>query len=352
MKVAILSDTHLGVRNDSKVFLKHQEKFFRDVFFPSLEEHNVENIIHLGDIFDRRKFINFFTLKECKRFFFDVLHEKNITMYAILGNHDTYYTSTNEVNSVKLLLAEYDNIHVFENHPEEIQLGSTKFLMCPWIIKENFESSIKKIKSSNANVLCGHLDLKGFEMMRGIVSDHGFDHRELNHFESVFSGHYHHPSKYDNVHYLGAQYEMNWSDYGGKRGFYIIDTETRELTFIENNYKIHHKLYYDDKDLSLEDISNIDTSILKDCYVKIMVNNRTNPYLYDLFITKLNDSGAVDVKTIEDSLNLDISIDEMIEEAKDTKDILHSYIDTIDTKLDKEKIKKVIDELYIESMNI
>jgi DNA repair exonuclease SbcCD nuclease subunit len=307
----------------------------------------------LGDVFDRRKYINFTTLKECKEFFFQNLREQKITMHAIVGNHDTTYTTTNSVNSLSLLLAEYENIHVYETEPVELKFDSTNILMCPWLIKDTNEHSMKIMKESSAHILCGHFGLKGFEMMRGIISDHGIDHKDFGHFEMVLSGHYHHPSAYGNIHYLGAQYEMNWSDYQGKRGFYLLDTETRELTFINNPYKMHHKIDYDDADLTLDEVANIDTSVLVDCYVKVLVKNRTNPYLYDMFLDRLNECGAADVKTVEDSLNLgSVTVDEMLEETKDTKDILHSYIDNVDTKLDKTKIKLVIDELYAEAINL
>ncbi len=353
MKIALLCDSHFGARQDNKVFLKHQEKFFSEIFFPTLKEYNVDTILHLGDIFDRRKFINFVTLKSSKDFFFDVLHKQNISMHAIVGNHDVYYTTTNEVNSVALLLAEYENVHIYQNDPIELQFGSTRVLMCPWLTKDTYAKAMEIMKSSTAHILCGHFGMKGFEMMKGIVSDHGIDHRDFTHFETVFSGHYHHPSKYGNVRYLGAQYEMNWSDHGGKRGFYLLDTETRELTFVENTYRIHHKLDYDDTDLTIDEIANLDTSILQDCYVKVLVRNRSNPYLYDMFLNRLNECGAADVKTVEDSLNLaDITVGEMMEETKDTKDILHSYIDNVETKLDKRKIKTVIDELYTEALNL
>jgi DNA repair exonuclease SbcCD nuclease subunit len=353
MKIALLCDSHFGARQDNKIFLKHQENFFSKIFFPTLKEYNVDTILHLGDIFDRRKFINFVTLKSSKDFFFDVLRKQNITMHAIVGNHDVYYTTTNEVNSIALLLAEYENVRIYENEPVELQFGSTRVLMCPWLTKDTYSSAMEIMKSSTAHILCGHFGMKGFEMMKGIVSDHGIDHRDFTHFEAVFSGHYHHPSKYGNVRYLGAQYEMNWSDHGGKRGFYLLDTETRELTFIENTYRIHHKLDYDDTDLTIDEIANLDTSILQDCYIKVLVRNRSNPYLYDMFLNRLNECGAADVKTVEDSLNLaDITVGEMMEETKDTKDILHSYIDNVETKLDKRKIKTVIDELYTEALNL
>lgn len=353
MKIALLCDSHFGCRGDSKVFLRHQEKFFSDIFFPTIEQHKVNTVIHLGDIFDRRKYINFVTLQQSKRFFFDVLHNKKVTMHAIVGNHDTSYTTTNDVNSLNLLLAQYDNINIYRKNPVELKFGSTRVLMCPWLTRDNSEHALQAIKQSTAHILCGHFDLKGFEMMKGIVSDHGVDHREFAHFESVFSGHYHHPSQYSNVRYLGAQYEMNWSDYGGRRGFYLLDTETRELTFIKNSYRIHHKIDYDDVDLTIDEVANLDTSILQDCYIKVIVRNRTNPYLYDMFLNRLNECGAADVKTVEDSLNLgDVTIDQMLDDTKDTKDILHAYIDNVDTKIDKKKIKTVIDEIYTEAINL
>lgn len=355
MKVALLNDTHIGARNDSKVFLEHQRKFFNDVFFPALEEHQVDTVLHLGDIFDRRKFINFATLKASKEFLFDPLHQKNITMHAILGNHDTAFTTTNEVNSLDLLLSEYDNIRIYENDPVELEFDSTKIIMCPWIIKDTYASSMEVIKRSNAHILMGHFDIKGFEMMKGIVSEHGIDHKEFKQFEAVYSGHYHHPSNYSNVRYLGAQYEMNWSDYGSTRGFYLLDTVTRELTFIENDNRIYHKLDYDDSDLTIDEINDLDVSILENCFVKVIVKNRSNPYLYDLFLERLNESGAADVKSVEDSLNLSdvgVDVDQMMEDTKDTKDILHSYIDSVDTKVPKDTVKGIVDDLYREAMSV
>jgi DNA repair exonuclease SbcCD nuclease subunit len=353
MKIALLCDTHIGAKSDSRIFLEHQARFFSEMFFPTLEEHGVNVVLHLGDIFDRRKYINFYTLKRSKEFFFEELRTRNITMHAILGNHDTFHTTSNEINSVMLLLNEYDNIHVYGKEPVELEFSSTKIMMCPWLVKDTIAESMKKIKKSKAHILMGHFDIKGFEMMRGVVSDHGFDYKDFKHFEDVFSGHYHHPSQHNNIRYLGAQYEMTWSDYGSKRGFYLLDTETRELTFIENVNKIYHKIDYDDTDLTIDEISNLDVSSLANCYIKVIVKNRENPYLYDMFLNRLNDSGAADVKSVEDSLNLsDVGVEILLEEAKDTKEILHSYIDSVDTKISRKKIKNVVDLLYQEAISL
>lgn len=353
MKIAIVNDTHFGVRGDSQVFLDHQEKFFREVFFPYLDEHNIRIVFDLGDTFDRRKYINYVTLKRAKEFFFDQMMVRGIEYHAIVGNHSVYFTNTNEVNSMDLLLREYKNFHVYETEPVELTFGSTRFIMVPWITRDNQQVCIEAIQNTSANVLLGHLEIEGFEMMRGTVCDHGMKKEEFSKFEAVYSGHFHHPSEYGNIKYLGAQYEMTWSDYGGRRGFHVFDTETRDIDLVENTNRIFHKIDYDDYDMNMDDIANIDTSALKNTYIKVIVKNRTNPYLYDMFVNKLTESGAVDVKTIDDSLNLESSgVEDILDETKDTKDILHAYIDTIETAIDKKKIKKTIDELYTQALSI
>ena len=91
MKAAIITDTHFGARNDSKVFLQYFGKFYKNVFFPYLEEHGIKTIFHLGDIVDRRKFINYVTLREFKDIFVQPCIDRGIKVHAIVGNHDIPY---------------------------------------------------------------------------------------------------------------------------------------------------------------------------------------------------------------------------------------------------------------------
>ena len=101
MKVAIINDTHCGIRNSSDIFLDNAEKFWNDVFFPTLLERGIRHIIHLGDYFDHRKFINFRALNRNRHVFLERIRKEKITMDIICGNHDTYYKNTNELNSEK-----------------------------------------------------------------------------------------------------------------------------------------------------------------------------------------------------------------------------------------------------------
>jgi len=353
MKIAIITDMHLGVRGDSKVFLDHQEKFFSEVFFPYIDSNDIKIVLDLGDTFDRRKYINYVTLNRAKKFFFNQLQERNIEYHAITGNHSVYYSNTNEVNSMDLLLQEYDNFHIYESTPVNLTFGSTNVIMVPWLTKDNIQNSLDVLKTSTAHICMGHFDIVGFEMLKGTLCSHGLNKEVFTHFESVYSGHFHHPSEYGNINYLGAPYEMTWSDHGGKRGFRVLDTETRDLEWVLNPFPVFHKIEYDDADMSVEDAEALDVSNIKNAFVKVVVKNRTNPYVYDLFLDKLSDSGASDVKSIEDSLNLeDSGVEEILDESADTKDILHSYIETLDTAANKQAIKQIVDELYNEALSL
>jgi len=190
-------------------------------------------------------------------------------------------------------------------------------------------------------------------MMKGQLCDHGLDKKIFNRFDAVYSGHFHHPSTIDNITYLGAPYEMNWSDYDQRRGFNIFDTEDRSMTHVANNLRMFHKIMYDDEDMTIEDIANLDTSNLTNTFIKVIVRNKSNPYIFDLFLDKLQAAGPCDIKVVEDHMNLDvIDESELVDEAQDTLTILKQYVSNLEITNDKAKIEKVLDELYQEAINL
>lgn len=355
MKIGVITDTHFGARNDNAVFAKQFKKFYDEVFFPTLEENDVKVVLHLGDLTDRRKYINFVTAKFLEESFVAPLSEEGIEFHVILGNHDTYFKNTNEVNSIRQLYGTttHTNLHFYENEPVELTFDGVKIMLSPWVCQENYEASVKAFEDTDAQILMGHFEIQGFEMMRGQLCDHGFDKKIFNKFDSVYSGHFHHPSTHDNITYLGAPYEMNWSDYDGKRGFHIFDTETREMEFIANPFRVFHKIVYDDSDMTVDDISHLDTSHLTDAYLKVIVKNKNNPYIFDLFLDRIQQSGAADVKVVEDHMNLDVvDENELIDEAQDTLTIIKKYIETVETNVAKDRITGLVQELYSEAMSL
>ena len=243
MKIAIITDTHWGARNDSQVFSNYFAKFYENIFFPTLEKRGIRTVIHMGDIVDRRKFINYKTLFQMRHHFFDACYGRYINLHMIIGNHDTFFKNTNSLNSMDCLRV-HDNhqVHIYEE-PTEVDFDDLKCLMMPWICDENREQSLKAIQDTEAQILFGHLEVKGFEMHIGSWSPEGVDASLFKKFDMAMSGHFHHKSDNGNVYYLGNPYEITWSDYNAPRGFHIFDTKTRELEFIQNPFHMFHKIY-------------------------------------------------------------------------------------------------------------
>lgn len=347
MKVAILNDTHFGVRNDSIHFINNQKKFYSDVFFPTLKREGIGTLFHLGDFFDKRSHINYSTLYEAKKFFFNPARDMGINIIGIAGNHDVYYKNTNEVNALDLILGEYSNVKVFTQYPYEFSIGKTSILLVPWINKENLNKCYNVLDKSSANIVMGHFELSGFEMRRGELCKHGMKTETLNKFDSVLSGHFHHPSKKGNIEYLGAPYEMDWSDSEGRRGFNILETKTGNITFVDNPHKMFHKIIYNDTDWTLDMMKDFEFDDMTGTYVKILVEKKDDPYMFDIFINKLEDSGTADVKIIENGLDVEASSNDEGIDVKDTRDILLDYVS--DLKIDdvhRNKVKDYTVDIY------
>ena len=109
MKIALITDTHWGVRNDSTHFLDYFQNYYENEFFPKLEKEGITTVIHLGDIVDRRKYINYVTLRRMKDVFIDECEKRGIDLHVIVGNHDVPFKDTNEYNSMNEL---FDNTSV------------------------------------------------------------------------------------------------------------------------------------------------------------------------------------------------------------------------------------------------
>jgi DNA repair exonuclease SbcCD nuclease subunit len=284
--------------------------------------------------------------------FFHPIVSNDIKLYAIIGNHDTFYKNTNEVNSMTEIYEDRfaSNIEII-SRPREVEIDGCKIVLMPWICQDTHEDSMSMIRDTTAQVLFGHLELRGFEMYRGQAIDHGDDPAVFNKFDVVCSGHFHHRSSKGNIHYLGCPYEMTWSDYNDPKGFHVFDTDTRELTFIENPYKMFYKVVYDDSAGDMN--AALDVNIIGGTYVKVIVKNKTNPYWFDMFIDKLEKSGAHDIQVVDDHHNLNLEDDgDIVDEAEDTVTIMKKYIDKFNLSVDKTELSKVVQSLYDEALTI
>ena len=355
MQIALITDQHFGGKQDSQSFSDYIEKFYKNQFFPYLEENHINTVIDLGDTFDRRKYVNFNTLHQVKRFYFDYMRAEHIQLHSIVGNHSTYYRNTNEVNSSELLYGHYDNVHAYPN-PTTITLDGTDIDILPWINSENYDIMMEFIKDSKSQVGFGHLEVDGFAMYKGYIANSGLPKSLFNRYEVLCSGHYHHKSSKDNIHYLGAPYEITWNDYDDPRGFHIFDTKTRELEFIRNKYRLFEKIYYDDNNV---DYSTLDTGYYKDKIVKLIVEEKSNLSDFENFVERLYKSELADLIILEDLSEYSMRYNEDEEEdieVGNTSTFLDEYVDSIPIGSVKEeertKVKKLLQVIHGEALNI
>lgn len=346
---ALITDQHFGCRSDSKIFHKHFRKFYSEVFIPKLIEEKVTTVFVLGDFFDRRKLINFESLKLARDVFFEPLKELGIKIYMIAGNHDVMYKNTNSVNSLDLLVSEYhySNVKVF-SECETIEVDGIKILMLPWINSENYARSIQEITHSEAELVFSHLEMKGFEYHRGMMSDRGHcDADLLARYRFVLSGHYHHRSSRDNIHYLGTPYEMNWSDYNDPKGFHLFDGH--ELRFVENPNKVFIRLAYNDANPKAIEMAMDSLENFEDKYLKVVIYKKENPILFERFIDRVVELNPTDLNILDETNSVVNSVTELAP-TQGTLDFIKSFVnDELKTDLEKDRLMRMLQNLYIES---
>ena len=340
MKIAIITDQHFGCRKNSKLFHDYFLEFYNNVFFPTLEKEGITTIINMGDTFDSRKGIDFSALTWAKDNYFDRLKNMGITVHTIVGNHDIYYKNTNDINAIDLLLREYDNIPIYEE-TTPIEVGGLSILLVPWINSENKEKSVAMINKSQSPVCMGHLELNGFKATPGHMMEHGMEWDIFKKFKKTYSGHYHCRSNQDNIYYLGSPYEFFWNDVNDEnRGFHLFDTETLEHTPVNNPYRLHKIIYYNDQDHQLFDARELENKI-----VKVVVRRKSDQVKFEKFIDKLYSVNVAELKIVE-NFGLHQADDFEAFESEDTISILNRYIEEAEVDLDKSIVQKIIQDIY------
>jgi hypothetical protein len=210
--------------------------------------------------------------------------------------------------------------------------------MIPWMCKENEEEIFEFVKNSSSPICFGHFELAGFPLMRGVESHDGIDSKFLSSYNHVYSGHFHTRSS---------------NDYKDTKVFGIIDTENLKIDYVQNPHRMFYKINYDDANLTMEDLLKIDYDKYTNAYVKIVVLNKQNPYLFDHLLARTYKAGPVDVTIVEDfTATEEQGDDEIINQAEDTMTVLSKYIDSQTLNIsDTNKLKTLMRELYVEALS-
>lgn len=345
MKIALITDQHFGARSNALWMHDYQKKFYSQLFFPYLKKHNITTVLNGGDLFDNRKNIDILTLNKTRKMFLDPLQQEGISMYIIPGNHDVFFKSINDISSINEILQSYSNIKLIRE-PTTLEFDDKKITMLPWINNSNYNEYLKFISKDKADILYGHLELAGFEMHSGIKNEHGMDRKVFKRYKQVWSGHFHQPSSQDNVRYLGSPIEITWGDYDCPRGFSVYDTETDSLDFIRNPIRLFEKIFYDE---SIIDVDTFEYDSYQSKFVQVHVKNKTDLKKYDKFINNLYKIDTIDLVVYDIVINT-VTTYNQIQHGQSTRELMNDYVDGInDNNLEKDEIKKILDNLYIEA---
>ena len=170
-------------------------------------------------------------------------------------------------------------------------------------------------------------------------------------FQKVYSGHFHHKSETGNITYLGNPYEITWADYQDDRGFHVFDTKTRELEFVPNPLKIFKKIMYNDKETNYD---KLDITDFNQKFVKLIVVHKKDNQMFDRFLERLYTKISVhELKILEDYSDLSHTnvSDDVVQGSEDTMTLVNNYVDQLPVDLDKDKLKVMIKEMYIEAQD-
>lgn len=345
MKIAIISDLHIGCRNDNEAIARVQDVFYRDFMVPLLAKAGITSLFCGGDFFDKRSHVTLKSMdfaRSLERLFAD----HSIVFHCLVGNHDTAYRNTNDLNSLDTFFRNSPSVRIYS---EPVELKEHNLLLVPWINSENSEACLKHIAESKQRFCLGHFAIEGFEFHKGTVCDHGLRDSLFNGFEKVLSGHFHTKSQNGNIHYLGSPYEMSWSDWNDPRGFHIFDTETGELEFIPFEVNLFYMLDYNDGVVSCipDAPENFGGK-----FVKVVVTNKGSAYDYDVWLKSIQIQNPTDIQIIEtkhvsvDSV-IELSEEDVKKQIKGNLNVIQSYVDGMELDADmKQKVKQELESLY------
>ena len=343
-KVVILGDCHLGARNGSNHFQQYFNRFFNEILYPYCQKNDVKHILQLGDLFDNRTNLTYKSFHTCRDVWFKQMGDLGINMTMLLGNHDIAYRHSLEINSPELLLGEYEHICVI-NQPTQIAIDGVKFDIIPWLCEEN-ETQIQEFvkRKDKGAILLGHLELSGFPMYKGVESHSGgISSSMFDGYNLVFSGHYHTRSEKGNIVYTGIPYEITWADYADPKGFYVYDTVKNTYEFVRNPLTMFEKIHYNNG-------SSVKIESLTGKIVKVIVGEKKDPVVYERWLDSIRLVSPYELSTIENSvLTVDGELDDSIQ-IEDTPTIIKSYIEQIETQVDKDELNRYMQALYFEAL--
>lgn len=268
MKIFIITDTHIGYANDSLEWHDIQKKYLFDVFLKDVKNNSnkkTDMIFHAGDVFHSRRHLNLRTMNLGLEFMYEC--SKLLPVICIAGNHDCHELTSNTINSLTPF-KHIPSITVIDENPESINIPNFgKWLFMTW--RHSKELELECINSDNSEFMLCHTDFKGIKFNKWSDVHEGYDTSTINKYKKVLSGHVHYRGIYNNLIIMGCPYEMDRSDSGNSKGYWIFE-DNGNINFIENKISPRHiKLDISEMlEMDVNTIKNIINNNFVDLYFK------------------------------------------------------------------------------------
>ena len=108
---------------------------------------------------------------------------------------------------------------------------------------------------------------------------------------------------------------------------------------------------YDDTNINYD---NFDITEYNQKFIKLVVVNKKNNEMFDRLLERLYHKITVhELKILEDysDLNANLVSDDVVEGTEDTMTLVNNYVDQLPVDLDKEKLKNMIKETFVEAQD-
>lgn len=367
-KILIIGDTHLGLGYPNSVdkWFKVSKEYFEDFLFPLLKKELTKDdiIVHCGDLFDNRNVvpINILTYAQ------SVLERMSYIcpVHVIVGNHDLYTKSTNDINTVRLYKY-IPNVTVYEE-PCKINFMGKSILMLPWVERRKDQISVLKEYSGCDYLFC-HSDLNGAKMHLNSVAHKNndkIDVEEFSGYKHVYSGHIHIQQSNKNFTFVGSIHEMDRNDINNQKGIFILDVIEGTEKFIPNNLSPRFKKLYITKEEHIDELDRVSTKDYIDLFISnsLIIGNRklrrklelmleTGGFASVDYIDDIRDEKLKDLTQEEENISESVISDEdgvQIKIELEYKEVIRDYISN--QSYPDEKVKLGILQEYNEIVKI
>ncbi len=235
--IVFIADIHFGWQNFNKQFFKYQLDYYEKELFPFILENNVTDVVCLGDLVHHRELVDIYMQQQLNERFYSFFEKYNINFHYLIGNHDLYYKTTNDVSYAYTI--NYKKFHIIDK-PKILNINGLNIGLVPWGSEDKLPSPY------GVDYLCGHFEINGFINNSGTECSGRLNISDFADYENVLSGHYHIQSKKANIQYLGSPYQMRRDDFGTPKGFWYYDGS---LKFKENTISPKFvKVSYDERE--------------------------------------------------------------------------------------------------------